>query len=78
MMCSCMGKRSSLLNTDSTIEVYIVVREHVDSNKSTLNGHLVYQLNRITEQEMRRPTKSASPDASDIALLLRFLAGDNA
>jgi hypothetical protein len=38
--------------------VRIVVCGHVDSGKSTLNGHLVYQLGRVTDQEMRRVTKS--------------------
>ena len=71
----CKGKQSSLLITGSTYEVCIVVCGHVDSGKSTLNGHLVYQLGRITEQEMRRATKSASPHASHIAFLSHFLAG---
>jgi hypothetical protein len=38
--------------------VRIVVCGHVDSGKSTLNGHLVFQLGRVTDQEMRRVTKS--------------------
>ncbi len=40
--------------------VRVVVCGHVDSGKSTLNGHLVYQLGKITDQEMRRATKSAA------------------
>jgi translation elongation factor EF-Tu-like GTPase len=45
---------------DAKPNVRVVVCGHVDSGKSTLNGHLVYQLGRITEQEMRRATKSAA------------------
>ena len=47
--------------SDAKPNVRIVVCGHVDSGKSTLNGHLVYQLGKVTDQEMRRVTKSA-PD----------------
>jgi translation elongation factor EF-1alpha len=49
--------------SDAKPNVRIVVCGHVDSGKSTLNGHLVYQLGKVTDQEMRRVTKSA-PDLS--------------
>jgi GTPase len=45
---------------DAKPNVRVVVCGHVDSGKSTLNGHLVYQLGKITDQEMRRATKSAA------------------
>ncbi len=44
---------------DSKPNIRVVVCGHVDSGKSTLNGHLVYQLGKVTDQEMRRVTKSA-------------------
>ncbi len=46
--------------TDAKPNVRVVVCGHVDSGKSTLNGHLVYQLGKITDQEMRRAAKSAA------------------
>ncbi len=54
---------------DAKPNVRIVVCGHVDSGKSTLNGHLVYQLGKITEQEMRRATKSTATSATSRLLI---------